>query len=92
MTRLRRSSATLLFSKVANVLNASLTSVSTFAVALGVGNLAASPGRELFPTTTLGVETSFVGSRLTSSEAPSLGAAVAGRGGSVGFEGAGFRP
>lgn len=68
---MRRSSATLLFSKLANVLNASLTSVSTFAVALGVGALEASAGRGALVPTAFAVEISLIDSRITSVEVAS---------------------
>ena len=102
LTRLRRSSATLVFSKLAKVLNASLTSVSTFAVALvagaaagagiGTGALGASAGGELLVTTTLDARVSFTESRLASDESACPETEVAAVEGSTAFGGDAVRP
>jgi len=61
---------------LANFWNASLTSVSTFAVALGVGT-DTSAGRELAAAAALGVVASLADSRFTSGEVISSVMAIA---------------
>ena len=91
-TRLRRFSATLFFSKMANVLKASLTTVSTFAVALGVGASESSVGRALLATGVLGSGASLTESCFASVDGASTEDVAADTVFSTGLVGATFSP